>query len=371
MNGDLNIHVLAARQSRKRPHHEMLGSHPPSQSSSPWDHAEPSTSNNNYRLPLPAQHPAIPPIPYMRFPGNGYDFRRPIMATTSAPTFSPPPLPHQQNIIDLTDEPDNPLSDQPPRTPPRQRPGRIARPPRFGRNIMADVVDLEAGSSSTNEPQQFSSPEVQFLGTTVRPPLTRSNDIAPLNREGPPPLRGSSLMDMIRRIRGNGPPSYFRRQDALREEIGLRTRNLARAYPTNIAPFWVGERPQVDIDEDFPVELDYTAAGITPGETQQSPAYTAPEAPPPGFTRTVGESEVVVCPNCDHELGTGGDLQRQIWVAKPCGHVYCGQCTRNRAMSRKRSDNTSPSKTKPFSKCVVPDCGKPISQPRAMFQIYL
>jgi hypothetical protein len=44
--------------------------------------------------------------------------------------------------------------------------------------------------------------------------------------------------------------------------------------------------------------------------------------PAEGFTRIAKEDEIVVCPNCDHELGTGDDpVKRQIWVAKPCGHV--------------------------------------------------
>ncbi|OJD15046.1 hypothetical protein AJ78_04669 [Emergomyces pasteurianus Ep9510] len=374
MNGDPNIHLLAARQSRKRPHHEMLDSNSHSRSTSPWDYAEPSAANQTART-FSSHRPILPPLPHMRFPGDGYDFRRPVMATASAPTSSPPPLAHQENIIDLTDEPDNPLSERTPHTPLRQRAGRSSRPPRFGRNIMADVVDLEEETSTTNEGQPLSSPEVQFLGTQTRPTEgTRGNDTGHRHRDAPPPLRGSSLLDMIRRIRGSGPPSsYLRRQEALREEIGLRSRNLARAFPTNITPFWIDERPiQVDIEDDFPIELDYRTAGFGAGESRQAPAYTAPTAPPPGFTRTVGEDEVVVCPNCDHELGTGDDvLQRQIWVAKPCGHVYCGQCTKYRARSRKRTENANSSKTKPFAKCVVPDCGKMISQPRAMFQVYL
>lgn len=303
----------------------MIDSHSHSRSTSPWDYVEPSGSNQRTRV-FSTRRPTLPPLPHMRFPGDGYDFRRPVMATASAPTSSPPPLPHQENVIDLTDEPDNPLSDRPPQTPLRHRAGRTSRPPRFGRNIMADVVDLEEEPSITHEPQQFSSPEVQFLGAQIRHAEgTRGNDMGYRNRDAlPPPLRGSSLVDMIRRIRGNGPPSsYLRREEALREEFDLRSRSLAHALPTNLAPLWIGERPiQVDIEEDFPIELDYRTAGFGAGETRQTPAYVAPTAPPPGFTRTVGEDEVVVCPNCDHELGTGDDvLRRQIWVAKPCGHV--------------------------------------------------
>ncbi|QSS55194.1 RING finger domain-containing protein [Histoplasma capsulatum var. duboisii H88] len=374
MNGDPNIQLLAVRQARKRPHHEMIESHSHSRSTSPWDYAEPSGSNHGTRS-FSTHRPTLPPLPQMRFPGDGYDFRRPIMASASAPTSSPPPPPHQENVIDLTDEPDNILSDRGLQTPLRQPAGRRSRPPRFGRNIMADVVDLDEESSTANEPHHFSSPEVQFLGTQIRPAEeTRQNGIRHRNQDAPPHLRGSSLVDMIRRIRGSGPPSsYLQRQETIREEMGLRNRNLARALPTDIAPFWIGEQPiQGELEDDFPIELDYRTTGFGAGETRRTPAYVAPAAPPPGFTRTVGENEVVVCPNCDHELGTGDDaVRRQIWVAKPCGHVYCGQCTKYRARSRKRTDSASSPKTKPFAKCVVADCGKTISQPRAMFQIYL
>ncbi|PGH03243.1 hypothetical protein AJ79_07438 [Helicocarpus griseus UAMH5409] len=347
----------------------MVDSH--RRSASPWDLSLPGGSNNP-RPSTSQRQTLLPPLPRLRFPGDGYDYRRPVMATASAPTSSPPPPPQQENVIDLTDEPDNP-----PHTPPRQA-GRTSRPPRFGRNIMADVVDLE-GESQNNDQQNLSSPEVQFLGAAVRPAEeTRTNGGERRNREAPPTLQGSSLVDMIRRIHRNGPPAaYFRRQQAaLEEEIGLmRTRDIARAFPTNTPPFWIGERPlQVEIEDDYPIELDYRTAGFAAGERRQPepPAYVAPPPPPPGFTRTVGEDDVVVCPNCDHELGTGEDPEkRQIWVAKPCGHVYCGQCTKNRAVSKKRPDTASTSKTRHFSKCVVEGCGKPISQPRAMFQIYL
>ncbi|PGH03542.1 hypothetical protein GX51_03967 [Blastomyces parvus] len=374
MNGDPNIQLLTARQSRKRPHHEMIDSRSESRSTSPWDYAEPSGSNRGTQV-FSNHRPTLPPLPRMRFPGDGYDFRRPVMATASAPNSSPPPpLPHQENVIDLTDEPDNVLSDRATRTPLRQAASRNTRPPRFGRNIMADVVDLEE-EPTTNEPQQFSSPEVQFIGTQIRPVEEgRQNENNRRNREAPPIFRRSNLEDMMRRISANGPPSSYlqRQQQTIREEMGLRSRNLARSFPATIASLWIGAPPQVEVEDDFPIELNYRTAGFESGETRRTPAYVAPSAPPPGFTTTVGENEVVVCPNCDHELGTGDDAdQRQIWVAKPCGHVYCGQCTKNRARSRKRADSAISPKTKPFAKCVVPDCGKTVSQPKAMFQIFL
>ncbi|KAI5305816.1 hypothetical protein KEM55_008833 [Ascosphaera atra] len=104
----------------------------------------------------------------------------------------------------------------------------------------------------------------------------------------------------------------------------------------------------------------------------RTPVYVPPEAAPEGFTRTVRESEVVVCPNCGHELGTDAEdeVQKQIWVVKQCGHVYCGLCARNRAQKNRRRGAPAV-KTKPFSKCVVEGCEKNVTQPSTMLQVYL
>ncbi|KAI5283699.1 hypothetical protein KEM54_001923, partial [Ascosphaera aggregata] len=103
--------------------------------------------------------------------------------------------------------------------------------------------------------------------------------------------------------------------------------------------------------------------------TNRFPPYIPPPSPPPGFTRNVYEDQVIVCPNCDHELGKEGSVpeQTQIWAVKQCGHVYCGLCAHNRK-SRSRQSNH---KTRPFSRCVVEGCGKSVSSPSAMIQIYL
>ena len=73
-------------------------------------------------------------------------------------------------------------------------------------------------------------------------------------------------------------------------------------------------------------ELDYTTLGFSPpppaGPPRPRATYTKPPAPREGFTRAPGEDDIVVCPNCNHELGSGDDdTRRQIWVVKACGHV--------------------------------------------------
>ncbi|KAL2221683.1 hypothetical protein M432DRAFT_599988 [Thermoascus aurantiacus ATCC 26904] len=337
-------------------------SEPNHRSQSPWgQHAEPSSSSNPPRRQ--SSHLTLPPLPQMRFPGDGFDFRRPVMSAS----------PQTEDVIDLTNEPDSPPSQRPRHHDPGRRPARSSRPPRFGRNIMADVVDLEEEPEPQSNTQPPSSPEVQFVRATVRPP------------EAPPRGRGfmgrSNLLDMIRlrpsRLSSAGATS---REEAFRQEVALRVRNLARRPQHGVDTFWIGDAPNqgidltIDPDVDVPVGMDYQIAGFNMNNTTARPVstYKPPSPAPEGFTRTAQEDDVVVCPNCEDELGTGDEIKQQIWVAKPCGHVYCGECAKNRSLSKaKKAAQSSQTKTKPFAKCLVADCGKPVSAPKAMFQIYL
>ncbi|KAI5293523.1 hypothetical protein KEM52_005450 [Ascosphaera acerosa] len=101
-----------------------------------------------------------------------------------------------------------------------------------------------------------------------------------------------------------------------------------------------------------------------PASLPPAPPYAAPAPPAAGFTRTLAADEVVVCPNCEHELGVEGQdpVQSQVWVVKQCGHVYCGLCAQNRKSRSRNGSGTRARRadvaTKAFSKCVVDDCGK-------------
>jgi hypothetical protein len=256
-------------------------------------------------------HPLSLPTPQARYQGHtGFDFRRPVMSTP----------PQTNEVVDLTDEPDSPVHF------PRRQPSRTHshhghrqprhRPPRFGRNIMADVVDLEQedeqdtghrGPEDAIIIDSPSSPEVQFVRATARPvPSTTS----------------SRLLDVLNLHARSG---FLLPHEAFRQEIALRTRHMGRRrmnQPTLEELFFAGNGND---NVDLTIDLDYQAPGFNineqPARTPPAPAYQPPSPPAEGFTRTVGESDVVVCPNCDRELGTGDGLRQQIWVAKPCGHV--------------------------------------------------
>jgi hypothetical protein len=187
---------------------------------------------------------------------------------------------------------------------------------------MADVIDLEEEEEDGEDGQTEiinldppSSPEVQFVRATARPPTRPSMFPAP-----------SHLLDVINFHAQQG---FLSTQEAFRQEIALQTRRMGRFLPG---------RPNMNMEEiylsgdnnrniDLTIDLDYQAPGFTIHEQPPTPtpSYKPPSPPPEGFTRTVGEDDVVVCPNCDRELGIGDGPRQQIWVAKQCGHV-CYRC---------------------------------------------
>ncbi|KAE8154961.1 hypothetical protein BDV25DRAFT_135300 [Aspergillus avenaceus] len=294
------------------------------------------------------------PMLPMRYPGDGLDYRRPVLSTS----------PQTDDVIDLTNEPDSP-----PRNAQQRTTGATPRrPPRFGRDIMApDVVDLEEDQEEVvHLDDSPSSPEVQFVSASVRPPAPR-----------PPPASrdrgfGSGLLQVLRlsdpRVRALSDDGLFSRQTPWRARGGPR-----RPPQQDVEALWIGNAPRGAIDLTInydgygPVLVDYDFPRVIP-ESEARPTYKPPTPPPEGFTRTVAEDDVVCCPNCDAELGTGNELKQQIWVVKQCGHVYCGQCAHHRSKANAKKASQL---VKPFAKCQVADCGKPVSAPKAMFQVYL
>lgn len=289
------------------PRREMPHNNQPSRSA--WRQYGESSSRG---AAAPRHHPhhLSLPVPQTHYQGDGYDFRRPIMSTT------PPPPPQTEDVIDLTNEPDSPPSQlsraQPSRTQSlHSHQPRRHRPPRFGRNIMADVVDLEDGAAHTVDIDPPSSPEVEFLHSTVRARPVPTHPSAPRR-----------LLDVLTHAQSSfmSPTA----QQAFREEIAIRARHIGRrrVNQPSLEELFLADNLNPNID--LTIDLDYQAPAFTMNEPTlptPPPSYKAPSPAPEGFTRTVTDDDVVVCPNCDHELGTGEGLAQQIWVAKQCGHV--------------------------------------------------
>lgn len=237
-----------------------------------------------------------------------------------------------EDVVDLTNEPDSPplhSRRQPSRSysSSSNRPPHRHRPPRFGRNIMADVIDLEEEEEEEEEEEGDedgqtevinldppSSPEVQFVRATPRPARRPSMFPAP-----------SHLLDIINFHAQQG---FLSTQEAFRQEIALQTRRMGRYLPNrpNMDEIFLSDSGNRNVD--LTIDLDYQAPGFTihePPPPRPPSSYKPPTPPPEGFTRTVSEDDVVVCPNCDRELGIGEGPRQQIWVAKQCGHV-CYLC---------------------------------------------
>ena len=245
------------------------------------------------------------------------DLRRPIMSHST------------QQVIDLTEDRSSPVAAHiVPSTFSHSEGQRAAqRPPRFDRDIIS-IDDHEDEAVDLRE----DSPEIQFL--TSRP---RSRSLSTTRQ-----ARHQSTFRQRRHTPATRSPMH-RPQVSLRitgapveahghQNAGWFFHPLAAHVNTNT--------PRTHEDELFewenspggnfelPAHLDYLAPAFNleqPARRQPQPrlpTYDPPAAAQEGFTRTPKEDDVLVCPNCDDELGLGDDeVKRQVWVVKACGHV--------------------------------------------------
>jgi hypothetical protein len=215
-------------------------------------------------------------------------------------------------VIDLTNEPETP----PQRTHARtsdSRTSSTSRPPRFGRNILADVVDLEEEPDDDPGEGPSSSPEVQFVRATTRP------------RPVAPPRVNWDPLSMISSTLARGLRARQDTED--RRPLSSVPFNPSRVARHHLHGFQdhliFGDGSELNspgfLDYEFP---SFVMQPPTPPDPRpQREIYKPPSPAPEGFTRTLGEDDVAICPNCTEELGTGEGKRQEIWVAKPCGHV--------------------------------------------------
>jgi hypothetical protein len=282
-------------------------------SASPQYPTSSSASLNRFFPPPP------PPPPANRYPGDGLDFRRPAMST-SMPS---------NDVIDLTG------SDSPPSRP---QSGRISPGQRTQRpGLEQEVITLEDSEDEgggrprrRRRHEEAPSMDVEFLRSrTLRPPTPP--DYAPRGlawhaerareRVDRQPSWANGFFDLGDHLPNLNPFAHSRlltgfARGTRRPRPNLPTIQAARRSETLLRPH------AVHFAGNFtPPELNYHGAAFTVGRPEPV-QYEAPEAPEPGFTRTPNKDDVLVCPNCDRELGTGDtDLGKQIWVIRSCGHV--------------------------------------------------
>ena len=310
------------------------------------------------------------------------DLRRPIMSQST------------QQVIDLTEDRSSPGAARvgPPTFSHSEGQRGAQRPPRFDRDIIS-IDDQEDEAVDLRE----DSPEIQFL--TSRP---RSRSLSTTQharhqsslrqRRHTPAIRSPVRRPQVSlRITG-APVEAHGHQNArwLFHPFGAQVHaNTPRTHEDELGEW---DFPVGNIE--LPAHLNYLAPAFDleqPARRQPQPrvpTYEPPAAAQEGYTRTPKEDDVLVCPNCDDELGLGDDeVKRQVWVVKACGHacaiysstllqlifvqVYCGECAKNRSINKKTLLSATSKRIKPFSKCVVEGCGKNVSSVRSVIQVYM
>lgn len=123
------------------------------------------------------------------------------------------------------------------------------------------------------------------------------------------------------------------------------------------------------------VNLDFGATAFDlglGGNPPPPPKYEPPPAAAKGFTRSPGEQDVVVCPNCGNELAVNSDEKKaEVWIIKKCGHAYCGDCAQHRTKTTKGKGKAPVHSTPmPFKECVIHGCREKAGA-KAMMHIFI
>ncbi|KNG52405.1 hypothetical protein TW65_00215 [Stemphylium lycopersici] len=353
-----------------------------------------------------------------RYPGDGFDYRRPAGSSRDQEVGSVDltreddeeeepndaiDLSRIDDIIDLTAD-DSGYGASQDGSSGRQRHSNMERQdsnraranngaPRLPRG-MDIIIDLDNGEEewrmATPAPEP-SSPDIEFISSRpidprrLPPPGNNSDgDEVEFLRENALPeaeiqRRRNRELDNVMDLFGtlNGRFTHLRAQvDRFHNQINRAAGRLQEPIaPTRSASR--GHAPHIRLGAFVAPVMDFDAIGFELGpRTREAPAppptYEAPPKAPEGFTRSPEEEGELICPNCEEELCVGGDdIKRQVWIVKGCGHVYCGECTTNRAAKRSAKGKEKPANTEPFKTCVVEGCEKNVSHKKSMIQVFL
>ncbi|KAF2468985.1 uncharacterized protein BDR25DRAFT_315908 [Lindgomyces ingoldianus] len=305
-----------------------------------------------------------------RYLGDGFDYRRPISLSRNDA---------QTPLIDLTADDAGPSMSSN-----AQTAARAQRPPRFPREIID--LDDDASAQPVAPPD---SPDIQFISARTLdpprrpvPPTLRTNTPNNDGDDDDLEILGVHSVPAERQAAGE----YFDQMvDHFLENMvqgpGL-TRfqaEVQRIRRPAIPPRAGGARGRPHVHVGFMApEIDFHVVGfdmgLGGGPAPPPPTYDAPPAAPNGFTRSPVEGDVLVCPNCEDELCLGdSDLKKQVWIIKKCGHVYCGDCTANRALKTrpKGKEKIGLLRPKTFKICVVEGCEEKAHTRNSMIQVFL
>lgn len=224
----------------------------------------------------------------------------------------------------MSDSPAQPLSQS--RTSARPPTPEYTAPQRERERTSASASASTGTAQAQNRDRRASSPEVTFISENVREDRNPAASSAFI-RQVFESIRHREVLERVLRRQEARRALYRSTRDPshLRSEIQRTTRVINRTLPSTFSPYWGDVIDYDSYGEGHDTEGPFLLGGteFVPRPLPERPAYRAPEAAPEGFTRKVSEDQVVVCPNCDHELGKDGDEEEsnQVWVVKQCGHV--------------------------------------------------
>lgn len=272
----------------------------------------------------------------------------------------------RQEVIDLTGDAGSPSSRL---SGIRQygRPGfqphaRISRTPPLPPPPIPDVISIDDHDDTPGGHVNAGSPEVELLFTrtllpTMMPHSRPYGARPPLSGRpaSPPPMRSAISYSQStggqpswaewrnqgqRRHRFDAPllpedmypqrhrrPEGFPRGPHSHTPSHIQTRIIGDLFQNRDSMFMNGV-PDIEL----PGGLNFTAQGFVMNTGNQAavnararpppPTYEPPSPPRAGYTRDPREEDILLCPNCEEELGVGGnDTKKQVWVIKRCGHV--------------------------------------------------
>ncbi|KAL8801395.1 MAG: hypothetical protein Q9182_004509 [Xanthomendoza sp. 2 TL-2023] len=254
----------------------------------------------------------MPTLPTFRFAGDGLDFRTPAPARESP------------QIIDLTNDTEVQHTRPNSSTTPFQTTHN--RPP------IRNFIDIDEESTRATIDSSSQSPDIQLL--EVR--SVRSQNASDTEARRRPEARQARSHSTLR------PPvsSHTDHPDHHPISVGGWTGQRQHAQGHRHAPqsslhvhqflhsnhHHGHHHAPADVlfmhenrDIILPGDLDFVTQGFRMGDVpvrQPQPAPPTYDAPSParqGFTRSPKEEDVLVCPNCEDELGTGkDDIKRQV-----------------------------------------------------------
>ncbi|KAL8735978.1 MAG: hypothetical protein Q9166_000540 [cf. Caloplaca sp. 2 TL-2023] len=312
----------------KRSHDQMSSgssNHSTTSQQPPSSTASATTSSRSLFNSFPSfGMPNLPNLPGLRFAGDGYDFRRPA------------PAPAAHDVIDLTE-------DYSPEIQRQARPTAGANTSSSGsqtnstRHAFRDLIDIDEESAWATVGSSSESPDLELLAVrSIRSQNT--SDTEPRRRTEARPTRPRSILRPPGSSHTDNRPFGLGGWGALRQHAqGHRAQHTAQQFNRLLHSNHHHTHAPADVllmhegrgDIILPGDLDFVSQGFRMGDvtaTRQAqpplPTYDAPSPARQGFTRSPKEEDVLVCPNCEDELGTGkDDTKRQVWVVKACGHV--------------------------------------------------